>query len=78
MVLSSNDIGDKRREIRTELENLRHLLRNIDAMIQDARLRGMARVVAFLTKARDACLRRETELETELETNYNTFYRRYL
>lgn len=74
----SNDDGDRKREICRELEILRHRLRDIDAMIQDARLRGKNGVVDLLIARRNTYLRRETELENELETNYNTFYRRYL
>ncbi|KAH0723618.1 hypothetical protein KY285_006165 [Solanum tuberosum] len=74
----SNDDGDRRREICRELESLRHHLRDINAMIQDARLCDKTRVVDLLITRRNAYLRRETELENELETNYNTFYRRYL
>ncbi|KAK4721451.1 hypothetical protein R3W88_011684 [Solanum pinnatisectum] len=74
----SNDDDNRRREIFTELENLRHHLRNINAMIQDARLRGKTGVVDLLITRRNSYLRRETELENVLETYYNIFYRRYL
>ncbi|KAK4721452.1 hypothetical protein R3W88_011685 [Solanum pinnatisectum] len=74
----SNDDSDRRREICTELENLRQHLRNINVMIQDARLSGKTGVVDLLITRRNSYLRRETELENELETYYNTFYRRYL
>ncbi|KAG5583522.1 hypothetical protein H5410_054149 [Solanum commersonii] len=77
-MMLSNDDGDRRREICRELESLRHHLRDINAMIQDARLRGKTGVVDLLITRRNAYLRRETELENELETFYNTFYRRYL
>ncbi|KAG5583521.1 hypothetical protein H5410_054148 [Solanum commersonii] len=77
-MMLSNDDGDRRREICRELESLRHHSRDINAMIQDARLRGKTRVVDLLITRRNAYLRREIELENELETNYNTFYRRYL
>ncbi|KAK4706495.1 hypothetical protein R3W88_033944 [Solanum pinnatisectum] len=79
MTLSSNDGGNRRREICMKLENLRHHLRDNDALIQDARLRGRTRLfVLLLLTRRNAYLRREAELENELETYYNTFYRRYL
>ncbi|KAK4725450.1 hypothetical protein R3W88_028229 [Solanum pinnatisectum] len=74
----SNDDGDRRREICRELESLRRHLRDINAMIQDARLRGKTGVVDLLITRRNAYLRRETKLENELEIFYNTFYRRYL
>lgn len=42
MALSSDDNSDRKREICTELENLRHHLRDIDTQIQQARLIGRA------------------------------------
>ncbi|KAK4725448.1 hypothetical protein R3W88_028227 [Solanum pinnatisectum] len=79
MALSSDDNGDRKHEICTELENLRHHLRDIDAQIHEARLIGRAGMLALLiTRHEILYLKRETELENELETKYNIFYHRYL
>ncbi|KAK4706809.1 hypothetical protein R3W88_033641 [Solanum pinnatisectum] len=75
MELSSNDNGERKREICMELENLRHHLRDIDAQIHEARLIGRAGMLALLITRREFLyLKREVELETK----YNIFYRRYL
>jgi len=79
MELSSDDNGDRKREICTDLENLRHHLRDIDAQIHEARLIRKARMLALLiTRHEILYLKREAELENELETKYRIFYRRYL
>ncbi|KAH0723617.1 hypothetical protein KY285_006164 [Solanum tuberosum] len=79
MALSYDDNGDRKHEICTELENLRHHLRDIDAEIHEARLIGRVGMLALLITRREILyLKRETELENELETKYNIFYRRYL
>ncbi|KAK6791599.1 hypothetical protein RDI58_010680 [Solanum bulbocastanum] len=76
MALSSDDNGDRKREICTELENLRHYLRDIDAQIHEARLIGRAGMLALLITRRETLyLKREAELENELETKYRIFYR---
>ncbi|KAG5610549.1 hypothetical protein H5410_021830 [Solanum commersonii] len=59
-------------------DNRRHHLRNINAVIQDARLCGKNGVMDLLITRHNSYLRRETELENEPETYCNIFYRRYL
>ncbi|KAG5583519.1 hypothetical protein H5410_054146 [Solanum commersonii] len=79
MALSYDYNGDKKHEISTELENLRHHLRDIDAQIHEARLIGRAGILALLITRREILyLKRKTELENELETKYNIFYRSFL
>ncbi|KAG5615082.1 hypothetical protein H5410_014906 [Solanum commersonii] len=79
MALSSDDNVDRKREICTKLENLRHHLRDIDAQIHEARLICKAGMLDLLiTRRKILYLKREAELENELETKYSIFYRRYL
>ncbi|KAG5610548.1 hypothetical protein H5410_021829 [Solanum commersonii] len=79
MALSSDDNDDRKCEICTELENLRHHLRDIDTQIHEASLIGRAGMLALLiTRRKILYLKREAELENELETKYSIFYHRYL
>lgn len=78
MALSSDDNGDRMREICTELEDVRHHLRGIDLQMRDViSARNVGELINLLDR-RATYLEREAELEKELETKYNFFYRRYL
>ncbi|KAM3205680.1 hypothetical protein P3L10_029090 [Capsicum annuum] len=76
--LPNDDGVDKRREICTKLENLRHNLIDLERRIEDARSQGKILLASALIERRAAYLMREAHLENELETKYNFAYRRYL
>ncbi|KAK4346003.1 hypothetical protein RND71_036179 [Anisodus tanguticus] len=79
MTSSSDDNGDRKRTICTELDELRRNLREVDKQMRDVIKRVNAReLLPLFIRRRAAYLKRETELQNELENKYNLFYHRYL
>ncbi|KAK4378005.1 hypothetical protein RND71_004301 [Anisodus tanguticus] len=78
MASPSDDNGDRKRAICTELEDLRHHIREIDMHLDEIILRGNIAELLGIEHRHAAYVKKEKELQDELENNYNVFYRRYL